>query len=1170
MSRQKVPDDKRLRTAQACDYCKRRKQKCNGAKPCSTCLKKSVTCTYSTSSGASAGTRPGSTASASSRPSTDDAYDESSSSASPPKRRHVGTSTSKPAEMQQLHHQQKQKQKQKQHANHHNHNYSGSINSMNSNASSSSPPSQPKVEMDAKARLKLGSMPSGALSSSASRQWSGHKNEVAIELEASYMQSTGHQSAPTSHDSARPSSGAAVGDHTCASSTSGPDEEAVMFHTSRMLKDQKGRLLYVGDSATLSFLHLFRTMVEKITGESSFTNDPSRGNIVENLVSLPASIHPPCMLPDRTTADVLIESFFVNTISLIAVFDRREFEAEVACCYANPLRADSRFLCLLNLTMAIGLILATPAPGTTEDNIVRSIRVQTHDQAEIFFRSAKCLANPLENIEEIDFWSVQALSLITVYMLAASRRNTAYSFHGMAVRSAIAIGLHRNEAMVKLSQHETELRCNVWKSLYVLDRFIAAALGRPTAISDNDCTDTALKDSVMPPQIPPIESSGPASTGGHGSIDDNFGFDSTVRSCRIIGLILRKMYARRRVSSRVTLDIAKECRFWQGEIGDSLRWKRAVQSAGAVAAGQPPLLSRAQSIAILHVNLVYCHGVILLTRPFFLFLIQVDRRNQAYRREFGRFFQDISKHGSIKFFKSVVNDQSTGAKSEVTSVSRISGVSGLGRLKGLSSRFSPPMRARSEKFAENCIVASYHTIAMIYQAHTEKYLTQRDPFIVHFLFTAILLILCNEFTAMYRNTEYRVYLEQAMDLMSYFSEIDPQARRLIVILHALRDVVDKFTGFVPSAAYTASSAAPTGSSGNARVFRSKFPESFIPGISDPVDTFFPQDIFGGPSGPLVHRSMAGGQGLGGYHSSRGSHTPAAEVVAAPGSALESAPLPGYTGDVRFFGQQGVHDALQSGLPNPTNASAMPVSIPDSTVLSGNTGTDQGRNPPVLPPPYAMPGAEVTPQGLAVQPQHPHDQHHAYQHHLDFNGMPGSSNFSSQDAYAAFGDDKFGGDYEGTDSMVTDGEGFDFELLWNWPSQIDQSVPIDVDGAHDATGGIDGVHMDLSSAMGSEDTAPVMGNVPQQGAEDGTVGPYGDIGQGQGAGVGGSGMGDVDMKQDAVHAQSVPMPALPPMFTPYGVMALPGGVGDTGLDMSGTTVHGMLPLNVPLYATAELG
>ncbi|KAI0887367.1 uncharacterized protein GGS22DRAFT_108276 [Annulohypoxylon maeteangense] len=50
MTRPKVDPDKRQRTAQACDSCKRRKQKCNGLKPCSTCLKRSLDCLYTPTS----------------------------------------------------------------------------------------------------------------------------------------------------------------------------------------------------------------------------------------------------------------------------------------------------------------------------------------------------------------------------------------------------------------------------------------------------------------------------------------------------------------------------------------------------------------------------------------------------------------------------------------------------------------------------------------------------------------------------------------------------------------------------------------------------------------------------------------------------------------------------------------------------------------------------------------------------------------------------------------------------------------------------------------------------------------------------------------------------------------------------------------------------------------
>lgn len=38
--------EKRLRTKVACDYCRKRKSKCNGEQPCSKCLDKNRNCTY--------------------------------------------------------------------------------------------------------------------------------------------------------------------------------------------------------------------------------------------------------------------------------------------------------------------------------------------------------------------------------------------------------------------------------------------------------------------------------------------------------------------------------------------------------------------------------------------------------------------------------------------------------------------------------------------------------------------------------------------------------------------------------------------------------------------------------------------------------------------------------------------------------------------------------------------------------------------------------------------------------------------------------------------------------------------------------------------------------------------------------------------------------------------
>jgi hypothetical protein len=70
--------------------------------------------------------------------------------------------------------------------------------------------------------------------------------------------------------------------------------------------------VYVGDSASLSYLQLIRMIVESISGQSAFTLDPSRHKIMENTINLPNGIRTPHILPDRETANILVESYFTN------------------------------------------------------------------------------------------------------------------------------------------------------------------------------------------------------------------------------------------------------------------------------------------------------------------------------------------------------------------------------------------------------------------------------------------------------------------------------------------------------------------------------------------------------------------------------------------------------------------------------------------------------------------------------------------------------------------------------------------------------------------------------------------------------------------------------------------------------------------------------------------
>ncbi|KAK3070381.1 hypothetical protein LTS18_015115, partial [Coniosporium uncinatum] len=166
-------------------------------------------------------------------------------------------------------------------------------------------------------------------------------------------------------------------------------------------------------------------------------------------------------------------------------------------CYTDPLSAEPSYLCLLNLTFAIGLTIATPRADSTEAVIVDRLRSEHVDRAEMFYLSAKSLNDPLTGFEDADFWSVQALLLMALYMLGKSKRNTAFALLGMAVRSAYALGLHREETMVIFSQEDRVARRNLWRSLFVMDRFLCCCLGRPPAISEEDCSGDSLKPAEL-------------------------------------------------------------------------------------------------------------------------------------------------------------------------------------------------------------------------------------------------------------------------------------------------------------------------------------------------------------------------------------------------------------------------------------------------------------------------------------------------------------------------------------------------------------------------------------------------------------------------------------------------------------------------------------------------
>lgn len=150
---------------------------------------------------------------------------------------------------------------------------------------------------------------------------------------------------------------------------------------------------------------------------------------------------------------------------------------------------------------------------------------------------------------------------------------------GLAIRLGQSIGLHVNVEEPSMTeagtQHDnySESRSRVWYCLYVLDRLLALQLGRPPAISDQDC------HAPIPHPLAELELDDQANEAGtrNGSeprlISDYFA--SVIKFSSIVGRVLRETYHPRRqiqASLSSTESCDKQLLDWKNRLPRHLRF----------------------------------------------------------------------------------------------------------------------------------------------------------------------------------------------------------------------------------------------------------------------------------------------------------------------------------------------------------------------------------------------------------------------------------------------------------------------------------------------------------------------------------------------------------------------------------------------------------------------
>ncbi|KAJ5122122.1 hypothetical protein N7526_009059 [Penicillium atrosanguineum] len=202
----------------------------------------------------------------------------------------------------------------------------------------------------------------------------------------------------------------------------------------------------------------------------SFRNDSGPFSQVWDLLGL---------LPrNKMTVDRLIERFLSDINWAIDAVHPETFRSQFAEFWGRKFgfdeiaSVDLRWLALLFIILAFSVLLdgpETPSPEKAKENEEASLR--------FYWASRRAISLDL----------VRAGLMVTRYLLHTRQVAESWLTVSFAMRMAQAQGMHIDGEKWGLSKKATEIRRRLWGNLYMLDKAIALALGRPYAISDHMC-----------------------------------------------------------------------------------------------------------------------------------------------------------------------------------------------------------------------------------------------------------------------------------------------------------------------------------------------------------------------------------------------------------------------------------------------------------------------------------------------------------------------------------------------------------------------------------------------------------------------------------------------------------------------------------------------------------
>ncbi|GCE99220.1 hypothetical protein ZYGM_003809 [Zygosaccharomyces mellis] len=132
---------------------------------------------------------------------------------------------------------------------------------------------------------------------------------------------------------------------------------------------------------------------------------------------------------------------------------------------------------LIYSILAVGALFAKE--DLQEDDV--STREFYQDEGEKYFLTAKSMLD-VTNITDV--YSIQTMFMLTMFLQCSGNLKRCYSYMGIALRAAIAEGLHRKSSLVGPTPIEDESKKRLFWTVYKVDIYMNCIMGLPQSISE--------------------------------------------------------------------------------------------------------------------------------------------------------------------------------------------------------------------------------------------------------------------------------------------------------------------------------------------------------------------------------------------------------------------------------------------------------------------------------------------------------------------------------------------------------------------------------------------------------------------------------------------------------------------------------------------------------------